>query len=378
LILQILEKESKDTNSQAILLHTSPGAAQTVPRHEAAQIVLRKVYTSVAQAELASSRDDFAENDILQRIPPQTTFGAKLTDRRTFPESPDHSTNSGTYSSHSPVVQQEDMQLNQTIQGIQQNGDFESDADFMEFDLASYHIMNPLVFFAAPEAQTDSSLQMPGALRRDYESSSDIDSLSCGSDAAAPLEGSRRHPSALQCTFSGEIDLHAMPARLSFQDDTMVGYRSVPRKNIRRPSMPDSVVGSGSHIISRLEQLKALEISLDRCEKLLSEFEAEALQLHPEAIAQRTSCYRQLGCEIEAVAAATLEMGCERDVPGAMDLFEQTNVALERLADLIAKTAPSQVIHDPVAKHDVRFRGPFEWLPCLNWIGCLTAPLQQR
>lgn len=43
--------------------------------------------------------------------------------------------------------------------------------------------------------------------------------------------------------------------------------------------------------------------------------------------------FRDLGCDLEEIAASALQCSCERNVPGSMDVFEQTNIALDRVAN---------------------------------------------
>lgn len=45
--------------------------------------------------------------------------------------------------------------------------------------------------------------------------------------------------------------------------------------------------------------------------------------------------FKDLGCRLEDIAAEALQCSCSREVPGAMDIFEQANCALDNLARAI-------------------------------------------
>uniref|UniRef100_A0A7S0AH04 Uncharacterized protein n=1 Tax=Pyrodinium bahamense TaxID=73915 RepID=A0A7S0AH04_9DINO len=49
---------------------------------------------------------------------------------------------------------------------------------------------------------------------------------------------------------------------------------------------------------------------------------------------------QELGQRLQEVAATALEAGCSRSVPGAMDIFEQANAAVERVGRLLQRCTP--------------------------------------
>jgi len=49
---------------------------------------------------------------------------------------------------------------------------------------------------------------------------------------------------------------------------------------------------------------------------------------------------QELGRRLQEVAATALECGCSRQVPGAMDVFEQANAMVERVGHLLQHCAP--------------------------------------
>lgn len=84
-----------------------------------------------------------------------------------------------------------------------------------------------------------------------------------------------------------------------------------------------------SQAVHKLAKLREAEQALSSCERQLSEFENGEVENGAPA------CHGLLLDEIVAIAAEALECGCSRDVPGAMDVFEQANAAVERVAGLL-------------------------------------------
>jgi len=63
---------------------------------------------------------------------------------------------------------------------------------------------------------------------------------------------------------------------------------------------------------------------------------------------------QELGRRLQEVAATALECGCSRQVPGAMDVFEQANAMVERVGHLLQHCAPHHVKSTRQMAFDVR------------------------
>lgn len=118
----------------------------------------------------------------------------------------------------------------------------------------------------------------------------------------------------------------------------------------RAGSLPD--IGSPRPLLTGpprsmiLERFRALEANFALCEQELCAFEADArFGMETDSRVEKFSAYKDLARQIEALSAEALEMGCGRDMAGAMDLFEQANLALERTACLLAiRLAPEECL----------------------------------
>jgi hypothetical protein len=96
--------------------------------------------------------------------------------------------------------------------------------------------------------------------------------------------------------------------------------------------------GSGAHAVRNASKL---ECEMERCERMLSSLECAAYQVNDGLCSvQKDKLFaecRELGTVLlPAVAAEALEGACSREIPGAMDIHEQSSAAQDRVACLIA------------------------------------------
>jgi len=100
-------------------------------------------------------------------------------------------------------------------------------------------------------------------------------------------------------------------------------------------------VGLGFHPASGIsleESLVVLEQQLHMLEDML---EARLSNVVPPG--EDGQCFascQELGSRLQEVSATALECGCSRQVPGAMDVFEQANAMVERVGHLLQHCAP--------------------------------------
>jgi len=93
-----------------------------------------------------------------------------------------------------------------------------------------------------------------------------------------------------------------------------------------------------------------LEGEVARCEALLRELEEEAATpgaLHEEsAFPQR---WRRLSERLQKLASDSLERGCNRDMPGAMEVYDSANKMFDRLATLSNQPGVAACLGDGVS-----------------------------
>jgi hypothetical protein len=115
--------------------------------------------------------------------------------------------------------------------------------------------------------------------------------------------------------------------------------------------------GNAQMAIQRLVKFQKVQKALTWCEKKIDELEKDASNVGI------SSCSQVCG-ELVALAGDALECGCSRDVPGAMDAFEQANAAVERVASLLHQDGKVQL-------KDTKNTSGL----CNPWSGCLGGLL---
>jgi len=96
--------------------------------------------------------------------------------------------------------------------------------------------------------------------------------------------------------------------------------------------------------LPNLAKLTEMEERLAGCNLQVSQVEAEAADMAVEGMPQRWSTCWALSNKLETLCADALESGCRRETAGAMDVFEQAIVSLERVARLLSPIACQQRI----------------------------------
>lgn len=119
---------------------------------------------------------------------------------------------------------------------------------------------------------------------------------------------------------------------------------------------------------SKLEKFRSLENFFAKCEMLLCDFEKDAGTMDSQSRLKQFSAYKDLARQIEICSAEALEMGCGRDMAGAMDLFEQANVALERIANLLDVSMSQEQSVDSEPSVHVLSTAPVPCWACFDYL----------
>merc|ERR1711862_914918 len=92
-------------------------------------------------------------------------------------------------------------------------------------------------------------------------------------------------------------------------------------------------------------QITDMEEQCSGFEDTLCRFEVEVAQSGRCMAKMRFSLYLKLGDQLAKLSADALELACSREAAGAMDLFEQANVALGRLGSLLVLSVSRDLQH---------------------------------
>lgn len=131
----------------------------------------------------------------------------------------------------------------------------------------------------------------------------------------------------------------------STESDDGRGRTSPIRSSLARGTQATSVVISSAELSARRKG-RELEVSATGCEQRLVSLEARlaGLQKYPNpeeaaagAALLSADCHA-LTKRLQQLVADALECGCDRSVPGAMDVFEQGNGLIERLTMVLSSS----------------------------------------
>jgi len=102
--------------------------------------------------------------------------------------------------------------------------------------------------------------------------------------------------------------------------------KTVTPQRLRRGRTTDLEV----NLLSCQQQLEQLKLEHKEHDVLTAQTPDQQVGMHP--LLERAS---SLSARLTDLAAEALECGCNRDVPGAMDVYEQTNASLDTVSDLL-------------------------------------------
>mmetsp|Transcript_86938 Transcript_86938/g.172585 ORF Transcript_86938/g.172585 Transcript_86938/m.172585 type:complete len:555 (+) Transcript_86938:42-1706(+) len=178
------------------------------------------------------------------------------------------------------------------------------------------------------------SLEAQGAAKDSSEESSLTSNSSGGKDL--PKFDSNGVSSRLTSTFERNASWSHSRAMAAYSFDPL--RKTATPRRLRRGRTTDLEVNM-SGCRKALEQLKHERKEHDA---LMAQSPDQQVGTHP--LLDKAS---SLGARLTDLAAEALECGCDRDVPGAMDVYEQANASLDALSDLLRSfTAASTAMED--------------------------------